>query len=329
MSDPASLLPSDFLSGIFASPAGRNPFLLAVCHLEPDDEIILLTLPSRYSLPDGTQERSLLGVRTISTYEWSLLCSLNKDLCEVYTLAVGSVAFLDQWANYSLRVLPQTDAAELDAGTRRLRCFDRVGGSEIICNLSAAWREQNSKLLTALARAGRRSPFRFRGHPHSCAHAAASYQVDRALDWIRTTESRTGKAAELPPWARAIRSTDREYLSAACLQEILRVPEAACRIGEIECHSAGDVRRRQAGGAAPEESVIFPVLLSAADFARHLDQPASRVETFLGRYRRTHPDCAIEVPNPKRTEPRYLYRTADVWPALQERLSEWQRLTDG
>jgi hypothetical protein len=72
----------------------------------------------------------------------------------------------------------------------------------------------------------------------------------------------------------------------------------------------------------------LPPLLSAADLARQLRQPMRRVETFLRRYHREeHQDCRTEVPNPRKREPKYLYRTADVWPALLERLPAWRKLT--
>jgi hypothetical protein len=73
---------------------------------------------------------------------------------------------------------------------------------------------------------------------------------------------------------------------------------------------------------------LLPTFLSAADLARGFDQPVDRVETFLRRLRDKQKDCFVEVDSPKKNEPRYLYRTEEVVPALQEKLPKWQPLTD-
>lgn len=61
-----------------------------------------------------------------------------------------------------------------------------------------------------------------------------------------------------------------------------------------------------------------PDLLSAPDLARHLDRPVAQVESFLRRYRDKYPDCFREVEGARRNEPRFLYRTAVVLPALRK-----------
>jgi hypothetical protein len=65
----------------------------------------------------------------------------------------------------------------------------------------------------------------------------------------------------------------------------------------------------------------MPALLSAGDLARLLKLSLPRVESALRRYRENHPDCFTEAENPRKNEPRYLYRTADVLPVLR-RLSK-------
>jgi hypothetical protein len=80
----------------------------------------------------------------------------------------------------------------------------------------------------------------------------------------------------------------------------------------------GSVRgSTSAGLAAPQTPGVLPQLLSAADLARCLGQPPDRVETFLRRVRTKCLDCYIEVESPRKGEPRYLYRTKDVWPLLK------------
>lgn len=66
-----------------------------------------------------------------------------------------------------------------------------------------------------------------------------------------------------------------------------------------------------------EHSAVLPELLSAPALAKHLGQTPGRVESFLRRYRDKYPDCYREADGKRRNEPRYLYRTRDVLPALQ------------
>jgi hypothetical protein len=101
---------------------------------------------------------------------------------------------------------------------------------------------------------------------------------------------------------------------------------------EVSAHARMKNEERQPaapGRPADAGQALLTALMSAADLAKLLGQPTDRVETFLRRYRADHPDCCTEVDSRRTNEPRYLYRTADVWPALVQKLSEWRRLTDG
>jgi hypothetical protein len=81
-------------------------------------------------------------------------------------------------------------------------------------------------------------------------------------------------------------------------------------------------------GVLPPELLETP--LSAGQLAALLDppQPVDRVETFLRRHRKDHEDCFIPLDPDyrKRTEARYLYRPAVVWPILQEKMKAWRQL---
>jgi hypothetical protein len=90
----------------------------------------------------------------------------------------------------------------------------------------------------------------------------------------------------------------------------------------------GVAETRSPKQSAPEVLAALPTMLSASDLAREIGQPTPRVETFLRRFHKKHPECRHEVDNPRRNEPRYLYSTVDVWPALQQQLPRWQELTD-
>lgn len=67
---------------------------------------------------------------------------------------------------------------------------------------------------------------------------------------------------------------------------------------------------------APPPGDPLPSFLSAADLARRIGRPERAVESFLRRYRESHPDCFTEVTGTRKNEPRVLYRTADVWKPL-------------
>jgi hypothetical protein len=60
--------------------------------------------------------------------------------------------------------------------------------------------------------------------------------------------------------------------------------------------------------------------LSPKDLAGMIEESVAAVESFLRRYRAKFPDCFITVDDDdrRRNEPKYLYRVADVLPALKE-----------
>jgi hypothetical protein len=73
---------------------------------------------------------------------------------------------------------------------------------------------------------------------------------------------------------------------------------------------------------------LWQVPLPASTFAEYLGQPVDRVDTYLRRYRRDFPDCYVEQDRDdrRRNQPRYLYRPAEVWPALLDQLPRWRLL---
>jgi hypothetical protein len=87
------------------------------------------------------------------------------------------------------------------------------------------------------------------------------------------------------------------------------------------------IPERRANDPTTPEPGDWPALLSASDLARLLGQPRARVEVFLRRLAEKNPGCHVETPNPRMNEPRVLYRTAVVRPALEERLAKWQAKT--
>jgi hypothetical protein len=63
---------------------------------------------------------------------------------------------------------------------------------------------------------------------------------------------------------------------------------------------------------APELTFFMP----ASQLAEKIDRPVASVESFLRRYREKYPDCCFETDGRRRNEPKYMYRTKDVWHAL-------------
>lgn len=120
--------------------------------------------------------------------------------------------------------------------------------------------------------------------------------------------------------------------TAPSAEEATAIPTEAA-----DADSSTAAASKQHGAPAPadvpdadsrEATAPLSAMLSAPDLARLMEQPAKRVESFLRRFRESHPDCYSAVDNPRRNEPRYLYRTADVWPALQQQLRTWESLPE-
>jgi hypothetical protein len=67
-------------------------------------------------------------------------------------------------------------------------------------------------------------------------------------------------------------------------------------------------------------------LLSARDLASALGLAArtDAVESALRRHAERNLDCRVEVSNPRKGEPRYLYRVAVTWPLLIGKLDGWR-----
>jgi hypothetical protein len=61
--------------------------------------------------------------------------------------------------------------------------------------------------------------------------------------------------------------------------------------------------------------------MSASDLATRTGATRDSVNAFLRRYRDDYPDCVTEVEARRRNEPHYLYRAADVLPALRAHLA--------
>lgn len=77
----------------------------------------------------------------------------------------------------------------------------------------------------------------------------------------------------------------------------------------------------------PDEVVtsITPGLLSAPDIAKLIGLPRKSVTTFLNRYAGKYPFSRIENPERRRGDAKYLYRTADLRPALEQWMNQYKQ----
>ncbi len=97
-------------------------------------------------------------------------------------------------------------------------------------------------------------------------------------------------------------------------------------IGAMEMGTGGGVEEplaSQESSTTPDASQPRTHLLSASDLERilseRLGRPCGGVDSFLARYRKNAVDCFEVVEAKRRTEPKILYRTADVWAILWEK----------
>ena len=58
------------------------------------------------------------------------------------------------------------------------------------------------------------------------------------------------------------------------------------------------------------------------DIAKRIGRKRESVTSFLTRFATRNPDCRIENESKRKNEPGYLYRTTDVWPALEKWLKD-------
>jgi hypothetical protein len=74
----------------------------------------------------------------------------------------------------------------------------------------------------------------------------------------------------------------------------------------------------------PDAAPILPEKAGISELARHFGVQSTAIELFLRRYRDKYPDCCITVDEAdrRRNEPKYLYRTKDVGPALKAYLDD-------
>jgi len=79
---------------------------------------------------------------------------------------------------------------------------------------------------------------------------------------------------------------------------------------------------KQSEGEKPNTDVgtesILPALLSASDIANRIKRKPKSVSSFLSRLAEKKRDCRIVTESKRKNEAAYMYRTAEVWPALEK-----------
>jgi hypothetical protein len=82
---------------------------------------------------------------------------------------------------------------------------------------------------------------------------------------------------------------------------------------------------KESAMTAPDDSPPQATLLSAGDLEKILTARLGRecggVDSFLARHRKVAMDCFEFIEGQRKTEPRILYRTKDVWPILWRKYS--------
>ena len=91
--------------------------------------------------------------------------------------------------------------------------------------------------------------------------------------------------------------------------------DVKARLGALAATPAGTGGSE--GGEANADAIL-PVMLSASDIAGRIKRNSKSVTSFLTRLAVKYPDCRIEIEAKRRNEPAYLYRSADIWPALEK-----------
>ncbi len=121
---------------------------------------------------------------------------------------------------------------------------------------------------------------------------------------------------QLPPeMQEAIRTGEATFRRLAAVLEIS--PEGAAQ--GVEAKTLSEPAGSEPAGAEepPAASQLsakdLAVLLRKRGFAKATNDA---VYGYLRRYAQDHSDCCFQVPNPKRNEPRILYRIPEVWPVL-------------
>jgi hypothetical protein len=106
---------------------------------------------------------------------------------------------------------------------------------------------------------------------------------------------------------------------AARLRNVFWLSALAC---EAALESAGQSGRSTTTG--PTKPMLR--FMASADLTAALGLPCdmnNAVDLALRRYAEQHADCREDVPNPRKGEPRVMYRVDDVWAFLVGRLPAW------
>ena len=100
-------------------------------------------------------------------------------------------------------------------------------------------------------------------------------------------------------------------------QWILTLRDAGDLLHKVESAAPSSTVTGGSEGGQPAEAIL-PVMLSASDIAKRIKRNPKSVTSFLTRFAEKYPDCRVENNSKRKNEPGYLYRTADVWPALEQ-----------
>jgi hypothetical protein len=147
----------------------------------------------------------------------------------------------------------------------------------------------------------------------------------RPLDWASERLQAYPWPADEPfdneqAWARVKAEAADRWRSDECSQLVRVVYDALAALNNIWVAIGPNP------AAAPLNPADLPPLISASHLARATGVNKAALDSALRRHAEKHDDCRIEQDNPRPTEPRFMYRVADVWPIVQK-LRDNQRAT--
>jgi hypothetical protein len=119
---------------------------------------------------------------------------------------------------------------------------------------------------------------------------------------------------------------ERIYVEAPWWQFIDPPPTFTASGSQKQASQQQEAPPGRADEVPPQEPAILPAFAEPSYLAACLQQPVDRVDSYLRNYRKNHPDCCVQVPHQRKSEPKCLYRTAEVWPVLQAQLPRWRTL---
>jgi hypothetical protein len=140
----------------------------------------------------------------------------------------------------------------------------------------------------------------FTGQNAEASKAAPSAEARNGERQLQVDQAFRGYPVEIRGYSAEARAENKEDMREVVEQVLLKLP----------------FNKEQGQDGAVELLLHTPSLMSTADLASLIGQPLSKVEPYVRRLRERNKNCFEEIENPRKNEPKYLYRSKDVLPIL-------------